>query len=503
MNNRHRYLGLSVLVALAISVALAGCGGTVASDSAVEAVPESSQKVIPVAKRDPNRLWCGEHNVYEDECVICHPELAEKLKEKTPDRDPNRLWCGEHNTYEDECTICHPELAEKKSDSGPTSAAGLLCKEHHVPEIECGICHPERVAGMTVGSGMKVRFTSAESTIKAGVVTALPPASSVTSRDLLGEVRFDQSKLVVLSPLTDGVIREVLKDVGDVVASGEVVATIQSAAVAEARSALQKAGAAAELARQTLKREKDLFARQISARQDLEQAEAAVSVAQSEVGEATQRLQSLGLSAEDAAKGDRQGLLSVRAPFNGTIIERTATPGTAATAGDALFRLADLSTMWMVLSVPENMLAAVQTGGHVAARFDAYPGLAFEGGVRWVSPSVDPDTRMLQARVELPNPQGLLKDGLFGRASLSGSGSAAVISVPAAAIQDVDGTTVVFRKLEDDLFEARRVEVGARDGLNATVLAGLSPDEAIVTEGSYIVKSELLKARLGAGCTDE
>jgi cobalt-zinc-cadmium efflux system membrane fusion protein len=308
----------------------------------------------------------------------------------------------------------------------------------------------------------------------------------------------------VISPLTDGVITEVLKDVGDLVEEGEIVASIQSTEFAEARSALQKAEAESELALQTVKREEDLYTRQISARQDLEQARAAATVAASEVTVSLQRLQSLGFDrAEAKGKGNSDASLPVRAPFSGTIIERLAARGTGASPGIPLFRIADLSTMWMIVSVPESLLTSVLPGRSVSTRFDTYPGMAFEGKVEWVSPSVDPQTRMVQARVELANSLGLLKDGLFGHANLQGGGEGTAMSVPASAIQDVDGTTVVFRKLEDDLFEARRVEIGDRNGDQALVLAGLAPDEEIVTEGSYVVKSELLKARLGAGCTDE
>jgi cobalt-zinc-cadmium efflux system membrane fusion protein len=346
---------------------------------------------------------------------------------------------------------------------------------------------------------MKIRFASVDSPIKAGVSTAHPASTAAIPQEFLGQVTFNQNRHAAVSPLGSGVIVDVLRETGDLVTAGEVLATIRSAELAAAKSALRKAKAEAALARQTLQREKNLHDRRISARQDFEQAQAAVAVAESAVAEAQQHLKSLGASEHSE---DEDALLRVRAPFTGTIIERRALRGAAAAPGDTLFLIADLSSMWMELSVPEKLLAAVQAGGPISARFDAYPGLAFEGSIQWISPSLDPQTRMLQVRAELPNPQGLLKHGLFGRARLAGSTVGGMVSVPASALQEVDAATVVFRKLEDDLFEARRVEVGVRDGVRAFITAGLAPDEAIVTEGAYIVKSELLKARLGAGCTD-
>jgi cobalt-zinc-cadmium efflux system membrane fusion protein len=471
-------------------------------DECVLCHPEIAEKTKGTGeqKRDPNRLWCGEHDIYEDECVLCHPEIAEKTKGTgAQERDPNRLWCGAHSVYEDECVICHPGIGERKDGQTPKSGTALMCKEHRLAEIECGICHPERVGLVPVGQGMKIRFATADSPIKAGVSTALPSPTSATPQEFLGQVTFNQNRHAAVSPLGAGVITEVLGEVGDVVAAGEVLATLRSADLSVAKGALRKAQAEALLARQTLQREKDLHERRISARQDFEQAQAAVAVAESAVAEAQQHLE--GLGAGEIA-GGKDALLQVRAPFAGTIIERKAVRGTAAAPGDALFLIADLSNVWMELSVPEKSLSVVQSGGPILARFDAYPGLAFEGSIQWISPSLDPQTRMLKVRAELPNPQGLLKSGLFGRASLAAITTGGMVSVPASALQDVDATTVVFRKLEDDLYEARRVEVGARDGVRAVIAAGLAPDEEIVTEGAYIVKSELLKARLGAGCAD-
>lgn len=472
---------------------------------------QKAEKDATGEARDPNRLWCEEHGAYEDECVLCHPELAEKVKKaeegkekvegNEEKRDPNRLWCGEHGIYEDECVICHPELKGKKNDGPKTE---LQCKEHHVPESTCGICHPELVSKLRVGEGMKVRFASGTSTLKAGVSMARPIAALAATQELLGQLTFNESRVATVAPLTDGLLKQVNKQVGDSVAEGEVIALVHSTAIAEARGAYRKALAETELAGKSLRREQDLYKKEISARRDLEEAEAAKAVAQSSAEEAKQRLASLGVDATTAAHtGETNALLPLRSPFSGTVIERSAAQGTAVTAGQALFQVADLSSVWMQLSVPEQLVAGLAAGGKVTARFEAYPGIGFEGQIDWISPSVDTQTRMITARATLQNTQGLLKKGMFGRASLVAANGGSVVSVPASAIQEVDGAPVVFRKLEDDLYEARRVELGARDGVQAAVVAGLAADEEIVTEGSYIVKSELLKARLGAGCTDE
>lgn len=472
------------------------------------------------APRDPNRLWCNEHGLYEDECVICHPELAKAPKAEptaqAAPRDPNRLWCNEHGVYEDECYVCHPELKEKvqsgkagqtlpeSTDRAAGTTAALMCKEHGVPEAECGICHPELLAELPAGKGLKVRFASGASASKAGVTTSVPLASpGGAPQEFAGQITFNRNSLAAVTPLVGGVVVEVLKDVGDTVKAGDVLAVVKSADVAKAKSEYARAVAEGKLARQTYEREKTLHERKISARRDMEEAQAAVAVSQSAVEEARQHLLSLGLpDAEAKGAGAATSLLPVRSPLSGTVVERKAVQGTAVEPGEELFQIADLSSVWMQLSVPETRLAELNTGAPVRARFDAYPGMTFEGEVQWIAPRLNLETRMLEARAVFPNSQGLLKDGLFGHASLGNAAEGASLTVPSSAVQDVDGQPVVFRKLEDDLYETRRVEVGAVRGDQVVVLAGLAPGEELVTEGSYVMKSELLKARLGAGCTD-
>jgi cobalt-zinc-cadmium efflux system membrane fusion protein len=291
------------------------------------------------------------------------------------------------------------------------------------------------------------------------------------------------------------------------VTAGEVLAVVHSRDIAAARSKYNKAIAESRRAKLTLAREQDLHEEEISARKDLEQAQAAAAVADAAVIESRQYLQNLGLSEKEIENSVRQrkdtSSLPVRAPFSGTVIERNAVIGTAVAPGDDLFTVADMSTMWMQVSVAEAQLSSVRVGSLVQARFDVYLGISFEGKIAWVAPTVNPETRMLQARVVLANPQGLLKEGLFGRASLSGFAERNALSVTAGAVQEIDGKAVVFRKLEDDLYETRLVTTSVAHDGNVLVMAGLAPDDEIVTGGSYIVKSEFLKARLGAGCTDD
>jgi cobalt-zinc-cadmium efflux system membrane fusion protein len=452
--------------------------------------------------REPGRLWCNEHGRYEDRCFICHPEL----------RDPNRPYCEKHFLYEDECYLCRPELKPKpqpQSKVGPrdgeagTRTAGdepagaaakrLMCAEHGVAEDECGICHPELAATIASGQGLKVRFGSPEAAGKAGVKTAHPTVGDITAAvDCYAEIVFNRNQLAEISVPVEGIAEQVFVDLGDAVAEGTVLATLSSAAIAEAVND-------AVLAKQTLARERRLYADHISAQKEVQAAEAAHRTAH-------QRLRTLGFAEEQIDALDFGGapsvLLEVRAPFAGEIVERHAVRGALVQPGRPLFVVVDRSTVWAMLNVPEADLGKVRIGQKVELLPDGGPGAAPIGTLTWIAASVDERTRMVQARAEIANPDGALRAGTFGRARILVGKNDGAVTVPRSAIQAVEGRPFAFVRLEDDLFEARPVELGAQLDGRVEVLAGVAADEEVVVDNAFLVKSQLQISRLGAGCTD-
>lgn len=475
-------IGLAALAAATSLYAAVDTGGDEHDHTSHAAAPATPQE------RDPNRLWCREHGVYEDECGICHPEILETAEE-------THLAGDDHD---------HAHGA----DGAHTTRDGILwCNEHDVAEAECGICQPQLLNELSTGQGLKLRLPSSASLEKAGVATGRPfAAPDVSAQGVLGKIAFNRNHFAAVPSLRDGVVQEVRVDVGAEVEAGQLLAVVLSPAVAEAKSAYVKAFGEVELAQRNHVREQDLHAREISARRDLDAARAALAAAQSDRDYARHYLLNLGVTEEDVNEVARTRAitshLSVRAPFAGTVVERQAVPGASVDAGAQLFAVADLSTVWMELSVPEPLLGSFPVDTPVQARFDAYPGLSFEGRVAWVAYSVNDRTRMVEARAVFPNSQRLLREGMFGKAAVAVSAAHAGVSVPESAVQEVDGRRVVFAKVEDDLFETRIVETGgSRDG-RVVLRAGLSHDEEIVVSAGHILKSELLKARLGAGCAD-
>ena len=467
---------------------------------------------------DKDRLWCKEHSLYEDECFICHPELKKSGKTEPEsesateqeaaagERDPKRLWCQEHSVYEDECYICHPEL--EKAQTGAASG-GLFCKEHSVAEAECGICHPELTTNLAPGEGMQIRFASAQSAERAGVQTA-PPAEGPISASVesFAEISYNQNKLAQISTLVSGIVESVEVDLGTDVEEGAVLARIRSIEISEATSAYLRALVEVELSEQGATRERRLRERKISPEKDLQEAEAGYKSALADVQQARQKLAALGFDEAQIESLPKRAatdgsVLEVRAPFAGEIIQRDAVKGGMTEPGKPLFTLTDCRVKWAMLSVPETEVAHLRLGQQVELSVDALPGQTFTGTITWIASQVDDRTRMATVRAEVPDPESRLKANMFARARVLMSTASNGLTVPQSAVQQIEGKPFVFVKAAADLYEARAVRLGARHQDRLQIAEGVQAGEEIVMARSFILKSELLKSRLGAGCVDD
>ena len=461
------------------------------------------------ALRDPGRLWCQEHDRYEDRCFICHPEL----------KDANRLWCDEHNLYEDECFFCHPELKKTQAAADGKSSGGsgdgrinieLQCEEHGVPEKECGICHPELADALEAGQGLKIRFESPESAAKAGIGLTKPlPGEQLSDLTFLCRATYNQNQFARITPLAPGVVQRVLKDVGDTVARGEALYEILSPEVARAKSEHLIALANEALKETVFRRKKELLAEKIASQHDYELARTEYELAKNTSAASHQQLVNYGFTGEEIAGivADRStsSTLRILAPFSGTLIDRNVVIGEVVEPGDVSLTLADLCSMWLELSIPEDRIPLVAVGDSVETTFDVLTATRIRGRLTWLAAGIDEQTRMLKARAVVPNPSMTLKHGMFGQVRVVSERLLTGLYVPAESLHRFgpDRAGFVFTKVTDDLFEVRRVDVGGRNGEHVEILAGLKPEEQVVAAHSFTVKSEFLKARLGAGCVDE
>ena len=457
------------------------------------------------ALRDPERLWCREHDRYEDRCFECHPEL----------RDTARLFCEEHGLYEDECFICHPELKAQESSSllehgEPVVAAGgsnaLYCREHDVAEAECGICQPALADGLLPGSGLKIRLPSKASEAKAGISAVRPREGAAQATvTAVGELGFNLNRLVRITPLTDGVIRRVYADLGQAVSEGDVLVELSSPRIAEAKGALLAAVAEETVAAKTFAREQELFEKKVSPVQDFYDAEARYITARAGLQAAEQALVGLGFSKEaiDRIIEEQEGgaVLLLVAPFDGTVTTRDAVVGDVVSVGDEVFSVADLQTLWLRMAVSEMDVVKLHVGQRVDVSSESI-GHTVTGDITWVSSQLDENTRMAEVRAELPNPDLLLRAGMFVDAQITLGESASSFLVDRDAVHRFGGKPFVFVRLEADLYELRRVELGPQAEGFVAVTAGLERGDLVANVQSYLLKSEFQKSRLGAGCVD-
>lgn len=391
----------------------------------------------------------------------------------------------------------HTEHGQDHSGHGHADVGNEICPEHQVPENVDALCQPDLVSHLQPGEGLKVRLAAPDTAVRIGITTAAPLSVTEGGAVWPGQIVFNRDRLARLSALAGGTVQKVHVRLGEKVTKGQVLAEIAAPEAAGLRAEVAAAESRHALAEAVYLREKDLLEKGITSRHDFQQAEAEYRQAQSAAGRARRQIQDFGL-----ADGSTGSVLPIRAPFAGTVIERTAVTGETVASGEALFVLADMNTLWIETSVPTDALLDVHSGLKVAASFSELPGRAFPGQVFWVAPALDENTRMLKILAEVDNREGLLRSGLFGQVQAAETAARGTVSVPTDALQTVDGNAFVFVRLEDDLFELRRVTAGHRAQGAVTIREGLRPHDRVVTGQAFSLKSEVLRARLGASCAD-
>lgn len=382
-----------------------------------------------------------------------------------------------------------------------------LCPEHQVIESECALCQGSHLAELQPGEGMKVRLGTLEAAAKAGIRLTRPQQISLAAGvDVPGRAVFNRTKLATIAPLATGVVLRVPVQPGSTVAKGDVLAEVAMAEVARLQAELSGALARLAQAEADYLREKDLLERGITSRQEFQQAEAEYRVLQSLSEQHRQQLRQFGLSTRDIDRlmqsPEASTTLALRAPFNGVVTEVRTAAGENIQAGSPLFTVADLDTLWIELAIPEARIAQAQPGAAVQARFDGLPGAVFSGRLFQVGAQVDERSRTLTALAEVPNPDHRLKAGMYGNVRLLEGAEGLNLTIPAEAVQHIDGFPYVFIQEDADLFELRRIATGAQQSGLVVVAAGLQVDEQVVSRQGFALKSEVLKARLGASCAD-
>lgn len=327
-----------------------------------------------------------------------------------------------------------------------------------------------------------------------------------------GVLTLDETRTARIGSMVEGKIVSLSAEVGARVPAGAVLADIHSHVIHETWAEYRKAIAdrkrrMTELtyAVQAEERARRLYADKAISLQEVQRAqvdrvaaEQALDMVKTEVRRTEEALEHLGITSGEDPSGESGEQIPVKSPLAGAVLEKNVTTGTAVTPGMQLFVVSDLSTLWALAEVDETKLPRVKVGLPIEVRVAAYPGEAFPGTIIFVGDTLDPKTRRVTVRCRVPNPQGRLKPQMYAALSLGEGEARSVVVVPSQAIQEMDGKTVVFIADEAGKFFKREVAVGLETEGRVEVLSGVQPGEKVVTAGSFLLKSELLKSATAA-----
>lgn len=324
-------------------------------------------------------------------------------------------------------------------------------------------------------------------------IAAAGPARIRSSMQMLGEVKLNQDRSVFVTPRLAGIVEAVRANAGDRVRQGQVLAVISSQALADQRSELLAAQKRMALAKTTFEREKKLWEEKITAEQDYLAARQAFQEAEITAESARQKLAALG-ALGGGASASTQGLTryEVRSPIDGVVTDKKISVGEVLKEDTAIFQVADLSTVWVELTVPArdvNRLKVGDVGTVKASNFDAEA----TAKLSYVGALVGEQSRNATARLVLLNPKGVWRPGLPVTVDLTSEEVEVPVAVAVDAVQTLRDWSVVFGRYGQQ-FEARPLELGRSDGRHVEVLKGLSAGERYAAKNSYLIKADIGKA---------
>jgi RND family efflux transporter MFP subunit len=374
-----------------------------------------------------------------------------------------------------------------------TAAAGVALQQRsgeagRTVAEEGGHDHAAMMAG---GGAMQPVLLDDEAARRIGVTFATVEYRELTSTlRSVGMVTFDETRLATVSPKVDGWVEHLFVDfTGAPVHAGEPLFTVYSPALVTAQEELLLAaraavGAEGERARTSATEMLEAVRRRLSY----------WDVPQSEI----ERIE---------AAGSPDRTLTLNAPASGIVVEKNVVEGDRIMPGQTIFRIADLSRVWVEAEVFENDLAQIGLGQHAAVTFQAYAGRTYEAAVTYVHPTVSLQSRTARVRLEMPNPRGELKPGMFAALAFHSLPTAPTLVVPRSAVIATGVRSLTFVQAADGALRAREVVPGRTSGRLMEILEGLEAGERVVSSAAFLVDAESNLGRMtgetGGSETDE
>ena len=462
--------------------------------------------------------WCVEHSVPESKCVECDPTLLPK--------GPDYGWCYGHGVHN--CVLHHPDLAQLQetpivpASDFERSARALALAPRKANNSACLVYKT------------RIQFASIESVKQAGVDVELVERKPIVESIFgSGEIVYDPTRQASLASRLPGSVWMVEKNVGDKITKGEVLAIIDATEVGNVKTQLLRSLAEEKLQMQNVARLTQ--ARDAIAGSRILEAEAALAKAQADVLSSEQSLRNLGLPLQMASlrsMSDQQvldnlrflgipdsirsqlnsltssaNLMPIVSPIDGVVVQRSVSPGEVVDPTRILFQVADTRQMWLTLNISLEKLDQLVVGQTVRFQADGSQH-EVEGRLDWISTAADKQTRMVQVRAVLSNLDGHLRNETFGLGHVELRHESDAIVIPNGSSHWDGCCQIVFVRDKGyfdspespKVFHVRSVRLGAVNGKVTEVIAGVLPGEVIATAGSDVLRAQLLKNSLGAGC---
>ena len=367
------------------------------------------------------------------------------------------------------------------SDSNTRYICPMMCTPPRAEPGRCPVCGMELVPVASGGSADSRSIhidpaTRRVANIHTAAVTSMPMTRTIRA---IGELNYDEGKLKTISAYVDGRLDKLYADyTGVVVKKDDPLALLYSPRLYSSQVELllakrsQQAGRASTLA-SIVQANDDLY------------------------DSAKERLILLGMTETQVEQleetGEANSRIPLSAPIGGTVIEKLAVEGQYVKEGDAIYKLADLSTVWLMLRLFPEDAVAIRDGQKVDAEVQSLPGRKFTGRVAFIDPNVDPNTRTVGMRVVIPNDDGLLRVGDYAKATIDVplSDSQATLAVPRDAVLMAGNNSVVYVETVPGRFEIRRVVLGPSIGDQMVIRSGVSHGERVATRGNFLIDSQM------------
>jgi cobalt-zinc-cadmium efflux system membrane fusion protein len=356
----------------------------------------------------------------------------------------------------------------------------------------CSTSHGQEPSEPSGGAGDKPRdfisYPQGRAPLDFIKVETVTERSGATSVSLPGKVGFDEDHTQRVASPIDGRALAIPVKLGDRVKVGQPLVQLSSPSVGQIQADAQKALSDLSVAEKSAARVNTLRLEGAVADKEVAQADGDLRKARADYARATAQLKALGLSASDPAVN-----AALRAQVAGVVVERNVLVGQEVRADQAtpLLTISSLDTVWVMADAYEQDLGLVSEGDTVSIRVPAYPGETFPGRVTHIGEVVDPATRTVKIRCQVPNPGHRLKPEMFARVDVRDNGRRKVIMVPTKAVLSEGDKSVVVVATEGNVFRARRVDVGPESDGQVRILGGLTPGEKVVTEGAIFMKREI------------